>query len=455
MKKLFYLGSLAALILAAQGCTTNNIEPEEQMTTWTLTVDSQTRTSLSGRDILWENGDTVCCIATYEDARLDAGRYSLYCNIRPENMNGNSAVIKVTSAGGYTPEYIIYPSSDAVSYSEQGLIEIPVSGTYMMRTGDIPKASNIALGAVEEDKVFMRNLMTMMKFEVDYPDDMNPEVDGIKQIVISSNGGEALCGQLLYDPVEDRIVSMSGSSKIYLNTPDDELYFPEGEYFFPVPSIHLASGLKAKISRMDDYVASKSYAGSLTLDKNSIVNMGKTDEWTLNYENTVRVIHVGISTLDKVLVNNGWPFVEKDPGVKGVCGMGLVGPFHLPDNDDAAFWFFVAKNVDTNSWRVTGGAGRRFGGTVHDYMLLPAIDGYRLVSVFIQAGTQLSTYAITDNPSSGSPTPVAGGEATTIAAQQNHTFSLSDTRPGIAYRLDLPTATAAGIIEFKLTYEKE
>lgn len=455
MKKLSCLGSLAALILAAQGCNMNNIEPDDNTTTWVLNVDSQTRTSLQGRDILWENGDTVCCIATYEDDRLDGGRYSLYYNIRPEEMNGNSAVIKVTSGGGYNPKYVIYPSSDAVRYYAEGLLEIPVPGSHIMRAGDIPKGSNISVGSVEGDNVFMRNIMTMMKFEVDYPENMNIEVDGIKQIIVSSNGGEAISGKLIYDPTENLTVSTSGSSKLYLYPPDDEPYFPEGVYCFPVPSITLSKGLKVKISRMDDFVAPKSYDTPVSLAKNSIVNMGKTTEWGLTYENTMRVIKASISTLDKVLYNNGWPFVEKDPGAGGVCGKGLVGPFHLPDNEDADFWFYVASKTGSDSWRVTGGAGRRFGGTPHDYMLLPAVDGYRLISVFIQAGTQKSTYAITDNPSSGTPTVIDGGEVKDIDAKQNHTFSLSNTQPGVAYRLDLPTATPSGIIEFKLTYEKE
>ena len=449
MKKLSCLGSLAALILAAQGCNMNNIEPDDNTTTWVLNVDSQTRTSLQGRDILWENGDTVCCIATYEDDRLDGGRYSLYYNIRPENMNGNSAVIKVTCAGGYVPEYIIYPSSDAVRYYEQGLMEIPVPETYIMRTGDIPKASNIAIGAVEEDRVLMRNIMTMMRFEVDYPAEMNLEVDGIKQITISSNGGEALCGKLIYDPAENRTISTSGSSKIYLCPPDDEPYFPEGEYYFPVPSIHLADGLKAKISRMDDYVASKSYTESLTLDKNSIIDMGKTDEWTLNYENTVR-------TLEVKFWANAWDFEEKFPtNCANVCGKGLVGPFHLPDNQDAEFFFFVQQHVDNTSWRATNGAGLRFGTTVHDYMLLPAIQGYRLISVYILNGSDKSSYAITDNPSSGLPTPVNGGESKEVAKDANHTWSLSETEYDTAYRIDLTTNLTSRLKELKLTYEKE
>jgi hypothetical protein len=88
-------------------------------------------------------------------------------------------------------------------------------------------------------------------------------------------------------------------------------------------------------------------------------------------------------------------------------------------------------------------------------MLLPGLEGYRLASVYIQAGTQASTYEITDNPASGAPTAVDGGEKVKIEKTKNHTFILNDTQSGVAYRINLPTTTAAGILDFKLTYEKD
>ena len=455
MKRLLCLGSAVAMILAAQGCDRNNLKPDnDTLITRVYNIDSQTRTSLSGNEVVWEKGDTVCCVAVYDDSRLDDVRYSLLCNIRPENMNGSSAVIKVTCADAYTPKYIVYPSSESVSY-KNGLIEIPLPDTYVMKSGDFPKASNISVGSIEEDCVFMKNVMALMEFEVSYPDAMNDEVDGIRQIVVSSNSGEAMAGTLFYNPLENNVERTSGLSQITLLPPDEELYFPEGVYYFPLPSVDLASGLKVKVTRMDGYVASKSYEQPFSLERNRIIDIGKTDEWELTFENTIRTISAAFSTLDKQLINNGWAFMEKDPGKNNICGKGLVGPFHLPENEDAEFYFYVSKFVDDNSWRVTGGAGRRFGGTEHDYMLLPAIEGHCLISVFIQAGTQKSTYAVTDNPVSGVPVPVDGGDAHFIDEKQNYTFVLNNTLPATAYRLDLPTATAAGFIEFKLTYEKK
>ena len=456
MKKILCLGSFIAMILAAPGCDRNNTEPEDKMVTKVLyAVNSDTKTSLQGKDVVWEYGDTVSCVALYEDYRLDASRYALYSNIRPTEMDGSRAKIEVTLGSAFTPKFIIYPSSGQIRYSADGTLDIPVPESYTMIQGNIPKASNIAVGTIEEDNVFMKNAMTLMKFEVDYPEGTDPEKDGIKQIVVSSNGGESISGSMSYDPVESKVTATDGSNKLYLYLPEDETYFPEGVYYFPLPSITLVSGLRLKLSRMDDLVAQKAYSEELVLKRNSIVNMGKTSEWSLKYESTTRVLTAVFSTLDKVLNNGGWAFVEALPKIDDVCGKGLIGPFHLPDNEDAPFYFNVANKINSDSWRATGGAGRRFGGTVNDYMLLPGLEGYRLASVYIQAGTQASTYEITDNPVSGAPTAVDGGEKVTIAKTKNHTFILNGTQSGVAYRINLPTTTAAGILDFKLTYEKD
>lgn len=456
MKKILCLGSFIAMILGATGCDRNNIEPEDKMVTKVLyAINSDTKTSLEGKDIVWEKGDTVCCIAVYKDYRLNSARYAVYSNIKPTEMNGSSARIEVTCGSAFTPAYIIYPTSDLVSYTSDGLLTIPVAESYTMVKDNIPFASNISVGTVEQDNVHMKNVMALMKLEVTYPETMNEDIDGIRQIVVSSNAGEALSGTLTYNPVENQVTATEGSSKLYLYPPTDEPYFPAGVYYFPLPSISLSQGLKVKVSRGDNWVATKSYEQAYDLKRSSIINMGKTSEWGLNYENTVRTLKAVFSK-DGAKVGTGWAFDDgTEPKKATVCGKGLVGPYYLPDNDDAPFYFFVAKEVSSDSWRTTGGAGRRFGGTVHDYMLLPAINGYRLASVYIKSGSGASTYAITNNPASGDPVPVAGGEKKSISKQSEHTFILSGTEANTAYRLDLPTTTCAGILEFQLNYEMD
>ena len=201
MKKIIWFGSIIAMILAASGCEkNNNIKPEDQMITKVLSVSSQTKTVLQGKDIVWEEDDKVCCVTVYEDDRLDRGRTNIYTNIQPTEMNGSEAKIEVTYGSAYTPKHIIYPSSADVVVCTGGDLDIPVPTSYTMVRNNIPAASNIAVGNIDNDHVYMRNIMTLMKFEVAYPEDMDEETDGIKQIIITSNAGEALGGTLKYDP---------------------------------------------------------------------------------------------------------------------------------------------------------------------------------------------------------------------------------------------------------------
>ena len=453
MKKLLCLGSFIAMILAAPGCDRNNTEPEDKMVTRVLyAVNSDTRTALQGNEVVWSEGDNVCCISVYEDDRLNAARAQLYCNIEPAEMNGSSARITVTSGAAYTPKYIVYPSSNKVACTNDWHLEIPVPESYIMVKDNIPAASNIAVGVVENENVYMKNAMALLKFEIVYPEGMDEEVDGIKQMSISANGEEAIGGKLIYDPVNDKVTATEGVSKVILYPPVDEPYFPAGVYYLPLPSISLSQGLKVKFMRADDWAADKTYAQALDLERNRIINMGKTSEWGLEFANTTRVLSAQFS--NGTLINNGWPFTEAFPKIDNVCGKGIVGPFHLPENDDAPFYFYVQTKNGTDSWRTTNGAGLRFGGSVHDYMLLPAIDGYKLTSVMILSGKTVE-YAITDNPSSGTPEAVLGGEKAKISEKKSQTFILSGTKAGTAYRIDLPTVTWASFWEFSLTYEKD
>lgn len=452
MKKIIWFGSIIAMILGASGCDKSNIQSEDQMITKVFSVNSQTRTSLQGKDIVWDADDMVCCVTVYEDDRLEHIRTNVYTDIQPTEMDGSNAKIEVTFGSAYTPKHIVYPSSDNVVINGDGCLDIPVPTSYTMVRNNIPAASNIAVGNIEDDHVFMRNIMALLKFEVSYPDDMDEEIDGIKQIIVTSNASEALGGSLRYDPATNEVKSTSGSQKIILYPPDDEIFFTEGVYYFPLPSITLSQGFKVKISRMDNWVAEKSYDQECILSRNRIVNMGNISEWELSYENTIRVLSAAISDGSNYLDAGakGWPFTGSRPSI--TYGE-LTEALYLPENDDAEFRFYIHSHND-DSWRSTKGSGFRFGGTAHDYMLLPAIPGYRLASVYILSGKAVK-YAITNHPDSGAPTPVAGGEEKSIGAKSEHTFTLTGTAPNTAYRLDLPTTTQAALYKFTLTYEKD
>ena len=443
MKKIFCLGSLLAMIFFAAGCSKTIPAAGDEMLTRVLYADAAAvKTTLEGCSLLWEEDDELCCIATYEEAE----RWALYSGITPLGISGASAKFEVTFGSAYTPAYLVYPASEEITFDySQGNISVPLPSSYTTVRNGLPVKSNVSAGVINGDQVLMKNVMSLVKFEI--------TTETIARIDISSIGGEALSGTLTFDPLSTAAPSSSGSGKLSILPPEEESVFLPGIYYFPLPPISLSKGLKFSFTDADGLIAVKTYGEKLDLVRNHILNIGKESEWALVFQSTTRtltaLVHDGTA-----LVNSGWPFLGTRPKIGTVCGQGLVGPFYLSENEDAPFYFYVAANINSDSWRSTNGAGFRFGGTAHDYMLMPPIDGYRLVSLQIFSGGKEAQYAVTNNPAQGTPVPLSGGAAVTIKANSNHLFQLEGTEPGVAYRLDLPAGTCSSMYKFVLVYNK-
>lgn len=442
MKKINLIGSLFVWTILFVACSKGD-NLTEHSSTFVLTLHSDVaRTTLQASSIIWEEDDRLCCLATYDELK----RHSLYKDLAPVLAEGNSARIELTCGSAFTPRYFVYPSSESVSLDmEQNLIQLSLPSSYVCVKGNIPKASNISIGEVKGNEVFMRNILTLIKFEINS--------DNIVQVKLASNAGEALCGNLYYNPATLKTESVEGSDTIVLLPPDGESVFLPGEYYVPVPAVRLSKGLRVTLIDNSDLSAQKVTDKAVELIRNHILNIGKEADWSLVFESSTKIvrclIHDGAS-----LVNGGWPFVGSRPGISTVCGKGLSGPYYLEDYPDAAFYFYIAANKGSDSWRSTNGSGFRFGGSVHDYMLLPSFPDFRLVSVYVRNGGKAIAYAITDNPATGEPKELAGGKSYTVPSSKDYTFTLSDTEKGVAYRLDLPTTNFAALYEIVLTYDK-
>ena len=443
MKKICCIGSLLAMFFLAASCSKTPPAVGEGMLTKVLYANAAgVKTTLDGNSLLWEEDDELCCIATYEAAE----RWALYSGITPLEINGTSAKFEVAFGSAYAPAYLVYPASEKIAYDYvQGSISIPLPSSYTTVKDGLPVKSNVSVGAIDGDQVLMRNVMSLVKFEI--------TAETIARIDITSVGSEALSGSLSYDPVSATVVSTSGSGKLTLLPPDEEPVFLPGVYYFPLPPISFSKGLKFSFTDEEGLVAVKTYGEKLDLVRNHILNIGKESDWGLVFRSTTRTL-TGLVHDGTALVNSGWPFLGTRPKIGTVCGQGLVGPFYLSENEDAPFYFFVAANVNSDSWRSTNGAGFRFGGTAHDYMLMPPVEGYRLVSLQIFNGGKDVQYAVTDNPQQGAPVPLSGGAAFTVKANKDHLFQLDGTEPGVAYRLDLPAGTCSAMYKFVLVYNK-
>lgn len=436
MKKILF-GSAFALALLSS-CSKADVPASDVRTVRITATADAAKTTLSGKDILWEETDRLCCIASYPSD----GKYLTYGGIAPVNINGASAEFEVSCGGGYTPSYLVYPDRD-ISVAG-GKVSIPVPSSYVAVKDGIPAGSNISLGKIEQGTTVMRNLMSLLKFEI--------ENEGVSTVSIRANGSGILGGgDFVFDLSSLAATAPDeGSGSIILTVPDDEPFFPTGTYFVPVPACDLAGGFSIKVGRTDGMSGSRSYDAPVSFARNKVINLGKESDWAIEYKPSTLTLEMKVIE-GGAQVNGGWPFEGTSPKIGDVCGKGLKGPFKLLGTD-YDFYFYVANNINSDSWRTTTGGGFRFGGTVGDYMLMPAIDGFALSSVSLTT-LKACGYSITDNPSSGSASAVSGGAGVTVGAGKSNTWTLSGTKPGTAYRLTLTGSGASGISVMTMTYE--
>ncbi len=294
--------------------------------------------------------------------------------------------------------------------------------------------------------IFLETSMALMKFVVDYPDGAALQTDGITKIALATVGGEPISGVFSYDMASGSVICTEGSPEMTLYPGGGLPHFTEGTYYFPLPATTLSQGLTAKVTRADNCRATHTMSiSALKTDS----DMGKTSDWTLVFETLKQ------RTIEATFGMNDWPVIESYPAYSKVCNTGkVVGPYTLSAYTDAKLFFYVQTYVNDKSWRRTDGGGLLFGGTKNDYMLLPALEGYRLVSVRILGGSTASKYTITNDPASATPAAVSGGETFDVAKNTDSTCRLSDTKANTAYRLGLRNGYAS-IRELTLTYEEE
>jgi len=299
--------------------------------------------------------------------------------------------------------------------------------------------------------IFMETSMALMKFVVDYPDGAALQTDGITKIALATVGGEPISGVFSYDMASSSVICTEGSPEMTLYPGGGLPHFVEGTYYFPLPATTLSQGLTAKVTRADKQRAE---ATMQVTDLKAGSDLGSTSGWGLEFEVLKqRTIEVAFGAGEK------WPCTEAYPSYTDVWGKGKIGPYTFKEYPDAEIYFSVEKNTDADekkskSWRRTDGGGLLFGGTKGDYMLLPALEGYRLISVRILGGSTTSKYTITNDPASATPAAVSGGETFDVTKNTDSTCRLSDTKAGTAYRLGLRNGYAS-IRELTLTYEEE
>lgn len=398
------------------------------------------KTTLSGHSVDWVDGDVVSSVSYSKEL----GLYDVRKGLAVTNISGPRAQVKISALADYAPAVLLYPGDDSMGWNtEDATVIAEIPSTLEPSPGSFPSVSNLSFGKIAADgKVKMKNALALLKFTI--------ESDDIASVEFSGNDGEVVSGNVTFDPESMEVLSADGALIQTLAVKDGG--FTPGTYYLPVIPQTFEKGISLKLVKTNGDVARKSSENVATILRNKVVDLGTESEWGLIFVNASKKISVVFSDGSAAL----WPFspaMPKQADIKAAGGEPM-GPFVMSGSPEYPFYLRIQEYVQTESCRLTAGAGFRFGGTAHDYLLLPAIPGYALVSVAVTCGTQATTIAITDNPAFGNPVPVDGGKAKTIAKASSAEFILTGTEPGVSYRIDNPgTKVFTGILNFVLTYE--
>lgn len=446
MKTLYSIGSGLAVLAALAGCT-KSIEPECQQS-YILTASSDgVRTALSGRQVVWEEGDEVSLIS-YSD---DILKYSVASGITPSQIDGSKAVFEIKAMSQMQPRILVYPGKTDYELSAEGLVGVPVDVSFPASAGCAPEKGIYSLGFIEDGKVQLRNLFSFMKVVV--------TSDNISAIRLLSGNGEALSGKLWFDPVTLEVVSGENNYIEIVPSGSAESFVP-GEYLVPVPSCTLTKGFTLKFFRTDKTAAKKIFDSSYTVERNKFIQMGSESDWNLEYKAAVIDFDIVFSDgTESVFPFSTDPAATEAvacPAVASIAGKGLVGPYYAVGYPGHAFYFNVAVSATKTYFAFQAGYGMRLGGTAGDYMLLPAIEGYRLTALTLVQGSTTAWYFICSHPSSGDPVLLtAANVQINKNTTKSYTFTSAQTASGAAYRLcsaDMVKPTS--VKELKLKYEE-
>lgn len=400
--------------------------------------EMETKTSLSGKEVHWCEGDAVSAVS-YSRV-LD--RYDVTPDLPVTEISGRKARIKVTTPTDYSPAFLLYPGDGSLGWdSVSDNITAVIPGSYEAVCEGFPDGSNISVGAITESgTVSMKNALALLKFRI--------ESDDIASVTFSGNDGEEICGKAVFDPATMEMKSITGGTKVKL-LPEGKCFTP-GIYCLPAVPRTFAKGISLTVEKSTGEAGKKSSSESFTIGRNHVLDLGSESEWAIEYKDLNRTITVVFSNGTKY----SWPFkpaIPKEADIIAAAGAPM-GPFTMASEPDCKFYIRIQAYLSSDSCRMTNGAGFRFGTTPHDYLLLPALEGYALTSVKITTGNNSAKVSITDNPASGDPTAVKGGEYFEISSNSAHEFLLSGTEPGVAYRIDNPNTKCAGILNLVLTY---
>ena len=276
MKRIYSLAAVAVAMLAAASCAHEEMggqQLEGETVIFTATIgDADTRASLgmseNGRpQTMWNDGDRITIhngARGYEfSTSLDEPASRTDFTYVGNDFTADNGVIAVYPSGSYTADLT----------ERTVTLDIPSRQTAVAGTFD-PKAGVLAAYSQTSSMAF-RNAAALVKFSLN--------TEGVKSVVLSGLGDEAVCGETVVVFDEDGSIASVEAKADGLTGTSVELTAAEGKlrtgtaYYLAVTPGVFPKGFTVHVKYASDgemYMV-KGYTKSYELKRNSILNLGE------------------------------------------------------------------------------------------------------------------------------------------------------------------------------------
>ena len=267
--RIILASALAGALLA---CNPLTIEIKPAKGAFTAQSDGySTKTSLSGASILWSSGDAIKVFdgTGSEEYTLESGA-------------GEASAVFTGDEIEAETYYAVYPYSADASLSA-GVITATVPATQYGVVNSFDNDINLAVACSNNHTLQFKNVCGYLRFQIIESD--------ITEIIIKSNGGEALAGDvdITFDgdglPVVGSVANPSSTVTILPKSP--ATHFAPGVYIAAVLPRSYASGIEMSFTRLhakEDALqvwplkAKKTGSSSLTVSRSVVKSLGIVDK---------------------------------------------------------------------------------------------------------------------------------------------------------------------------------
>lgn len=255
--------SIAAAAVSCQKEDFGGVENTRQTESATIVTGEQTRTSLSGKEIHWTDGDVI--------AVFDNADYKNIFNI--SEARGSYASFEGSVTSGTTQIYAVYPADLAVSANGSNLkVTIPTNQT--SKVGSFAEEHNISVakgakvpGVEAIENITFKNVCALLKFTIP------SYVENVKSVNFSTSS--PISGEATVDFSGDAPVlsiSPNGSTNVTMTGS-----YPAGSEFLFVLAPGEIKGCTVTVTDNDGQTWKIVVTSTFTLEAGKYKNLGRLD----------------------------------------------------------------------------------------------------------------------------------------------------------------------------------